>query len=180
MREQTDELLKRLEDLPAGSKARLSVPRDAIALRALPDYNVLRDLQRRRQLHLTFVSPESTILGLARIYGFEVENTSPQKRAPVPVAAAEEDQLPWPRHDAAGAAVAVAAPPPDAAPSYGGAFDTPAPPSNGADHTETAFAPAAPVSETDWLMSDEAVGDSPDFAAAQGGPLDAVLPPSVT
>jgi hypothetical protein len=47
VREQTDELLKRLEDLPAGSKARLSVPRDAIALRALPDYNVLRDLQRR-------------------------------------------------------------------------------------------------------------------------------------
>jgi hypothetical protein len=178
VREQTDELLKRLEDLPAGSKARLSVPRDAIALRALPDYNVLRDLQRRRQLHLTVVSPESTILGLARIYGFEVENTSPQKRAPVPVAAAEEEQLPWPRHDAAGAA--VAAPPPDAAPTYGGAFDTPAPPSNGADHAEPTVAPAPAVSESDWLMTEEFADDHPEFAGAQGGTLDAVLPPSVT
>ena len=90
LHEATGDLLKRLENVPQGAKVRLNVPRDAITMRSLEDYNTLRDLQKRRDLHLTVASPESTIIGLARIYGFEVQNLSPQKKASVPAAALED------------------------------------------------------------------------------------------
>src|SRR5438874_5289085 len=84
LREPTEDLLKRLEALPPGSRVRLNVPRDAATLRTLDDFNMLRDLQRRQQLQLTVASHERTITGLARIYGFEVVDLSAARRAPVP------------------------------------------------------------------------------------------------
>jgi hypothetical protein len=116
LHEATGDLLKRLENVPQGTKVRLNVPRDAITMRTLEDYNMLRDLQKRRQVQLTVASPEPTIIGLARIYGFEVENLSPQKKAPVPAAAVEDEALPqWNRQ---GTTAPAAAPPDTSWPNY--------------------------------------------------------------
>ncbi len=118
LHEQTEDLLARVEALPVGSRVRLNVPRDAITMRTLEDYNVLRDLQKRRQLGLTVVSPEPTIIGLARIYGFEVENLAAPKAAPVPAEAGDEEALPrFPRRAAPPAE--PAGPPLPEWPAYG-------------------------------------------------------------
>src|SRR5690242_52451 len=74
LQERMEDLLGRLEALPPGSQVRLNVPGDALALRGLEDYNLLNDLKKRRQLRLIIASPESTLIGLARIQGFEVED----------------------------------------------------------------------------------------------------------
>jgi hypothetical protein len=77
------EVIERLKALPVGSQVRIYVPHDAVSFRTLEDYNILRDLGRQRQIHYTIASPEVTIVGLSRIYGFDVENLSPgRKKAP--------------------------------------------------------------------------------------------------
>ena len=174
LHEATGDLLKRLENVPSGTTVRLSVPRDAITMRTLEDYNMLRDLQKRRQVHLTVASPEPTIIGLARIYGFEVENLSPQKKAPLPAAAVEDEALPqWNRR---GATAPDAAPPATSWPNY----DAAAPAPNGGTGAETQpqltapaslpVAPVAPVeepapaiSENDWLFNGMTPTDTQDL-----------------
>lgn len=194
LHEATGDLLKRLENVPQGAKVRLNVPRDAITMRSLEDYNTLRDLQKRRDLHLTVASPESTIIGLARIYGFEVQNLSPQKKASVPAAALEDEALPqWNRR----AATAPDAAPPDTSwPSY----DAPLPASNGGSDAETrpqAIAPLAPaptvlpapaappapaISENDWLFNGMTPTDTQDLPlpAEETGPRTSTPPADVT
>ncbi|HMA34997.1 MAG TPA: hypothetical protein VKY74_11020, partial [Chloroflexia bacterium] len=147
---------------------------------------------KRRQVQLTVVSPEPTIIGLARIYGFEVENLSTQKRAPVPVAAPDEDALPqWNRREAP---AAPAAPPPATMPSYGGAFDLPAPaapppaaapaappPAAPRPVATPAGRPAPPVSENDWLFGGDLPNDTLEMGIAptEDAPRTAIPPPDV-
>lgn len=72
--EKTEHLLTRLKKLPIGANVLIQLPRGCIALRSLDDFNDLRRLASERQLRLTFMSPEKTIKGLARILGFEFED----------------------------------------------------------------------------------------------------------
>jgi hypothetical protein len=197
LHEATGDLLKRLENVPQGTKVRLNVPRDAITMRTLEDYNMLRDLQKRRQVQLTVASPEPTIIGLARIYGFEVENLSPQKKAPVPAAAVEDEALPqWNRQ---GTTAPAAAPPDTSWPNYDAA---PPPAANGGSDAETrpqiirplaetpAVPPAAPpapapaptISENDWLFNGMTPTDTQDLPlpAEEATPRTSTPPPDVT
>jgi Caspase domain/Effector-associated domain 7 len=76
------EVIERVKALPVGSRVRIYVPYDAISFRTLEDYNMLRDLGRQRQTHYTIASPEVVIIGLSRIYGFDVENLNPERKKP--------------------------------------------------------------------------------------------------
>lgn len=118
VREQTGDLLRRLEGLPPGTRVRLNVPRDAVTMRTLDDYNMLRDVQKRQQIQLTVASPEATIIGLARIYGFDVENlgTGRPAEAPASVAGGDEALPQWNR-----GGPAAPAPPTADWPVYSGA-----------------------------------------------------------
>ena len=71
--ETTAQLLDQLNTVPAGTHLLLSLPKDARALRELDDFNNLRQVAATRQLHLVISSPEKTIVGLARLLGFEVD-----------------------------------------------------------------------------------------------------------
>src|SRR5579859_1368461 len=82
LEEPTEELLKRLEDLPAGTKLRLQVPLGAVALRTSEDANKLRDVQLQRQLALTVASPDHALIVRSRIYGFGVEELRPPAPPP--------------------------------------------------------------------------------------------------
>src|SRR4051794_17226157 len=76
--ENTASILRRGEEVSHSARGGVRGPPDATTMRTLDDFNLLRDLQRHRKYILTVVSPEQTIIGLARIYGFEVKNTAPK------------------------------------------------------------------------------------------------------
>ncbi len=181
LKEATGDLIKRLEAVPNGTAVRLNVPRSAVTLRTLEDYNELRALQKRRNLQITVVTPEPTIQGLARILGFEVENSKggAPKTVPVPDAASDEALPQWGRRDPA---AAPAAPPAAEWPLYGTADLTadPAPKGRGeitplvtplvlggksiggvkADLTPTPAAPAGTPTDNDWLFGADLPEDS--------------------
>src|SRR3954464_12216662 len=71
--ETTAQLLDQLNAVPHGTQLLLRLPRDAKALRELDDFNKLRQVAANRELQLVISSPEKTIVGLARLLGFEVD-----------------------------------------------------------------------------------------------------------
>ena len=164
--ETTAQLLDQLNTVPAGTHLLLRLPKDARALRELDDFNNLRQVAATRQLHLVISSPEKTIVGLARLLGFEVDgrpagigtgNGTPT--------ATETPPAPTTRPTAdVPVAAAPAAPPPVAPPP-------PAPPA------AVSIAPATPMSENDWLFGagldavpDEHVEAAGGMAARQPTP----------
>ncbi len=72
--EPVEELLERLEHVKSGTTIRLHVPREALALQTLEEYDMLEALQERRQLRLAVVSSNATVVGMAWLYGFEVSD----------------------------------------------------------------------------------------------------------
>ena len=72
-REETvEELLERFEHVKSGTTIRLHVPREALALQTLEEYDMLEALQERRQVRVAVVSSNATVVGMAWLYGFEV------------------------------------------------------------------------------------------------------------
>lgn len=75
--ETTAQLLEQLNNVPSGSHLLLRLPKDARALRELDDFNKLRQVAATRALQLVIASPEKTVVGLARLLGFEVDSRPP-------------------------------------------------------------------------------------------------------
>ncbi len=203
LKEATADLIGRLDAVPNGTVVRLNVPRSAVTLRTLEDYNELRALQKRRNLQITVVTPEPTIQGLARILGFEVENSKGAPKAvAVPDAPTDEALPQWGR---------AAVPPTAAWPDYGSDL-SPAPPFGGEldgalaaaassglgeSATDTAAAPrsfvgkgagevrsasAPTMTDNEWLFGSDPPADSLHLAlpAENTTPRSAVPPPDVT
>ncbi|MDQ2807426.1 MAG: hypothetical protein M3Z04_11030, partial [Chloroflexota bacterium] len=186
IREATADLIGRLDAVPDGTVVRLNVPRSAVTLRTLEDYNELRALQKRRNLQITVVTPEPTIQGLARILGFEVENSKggPAKAVAVPDAPADEALPQWGR---------AAVPPTAAWPDYGADLSpnpsptresdtTMAPPSFVGKGAGGVRSSGPAMTENDWLFGSEESADSLHLAlpAEDSAPRSAVPPPDVT
>jgi len=90
-REETvEELLERLEHVKSGTTIRLHVPREALALQTLEEYDMLETLQERRQVRMAVVSSNATVVGMAWLYGFEVSDL----RSPRPPGAPPPAPLP--------------------------------------------------------------------------------------
>ena len=70
--ESRETLLARLEDTTA-RRVMLRVTREATVPRAIEDFQALKSLARRRNLHLRIVSPVASVVGLAKIYDIEAE-----------------------------------------------------------------------------------------------------------
>ena len=184
LKEATADLIGRLDAVPNGTVVRLNVPRSAVTLRTLEDYNELRALQKRRNLQITVVTPEPTIQGLARILGFEVENSKggAAKAVAVPDAPSDEALPQWGR---------AAAPPTAAWPDYGAA-PTPSPSPKGGGEFDGGLAAsstpgledsaAAAMTDNEWLFGSDLPADSLHLAlpTEPSASRSAVPPPDVT
>jgi hypothetical protein len=82
--ELVEDLLERLELVKGGTTIRLHVPREALALQTLEEYDMLEALQERRQVRLAVVSSNPTVVGMAWLYGFEVSDLRSPRPAGVP------------------------------------------------------------------------------------------------
>ena len=72
--ERMGDLLRRLGEVPPGTRVLLQVPPRALALRTLDDARLLRERQAQQQLDLIIASTDAAILAQARGYGFPVED----------------------------------------------------------------------------------------------------------
>ena len=173
--ETTAQLLEQLNTVPPGTHILLRLPRDAKALRELDDFNNLRQIAADRQLQLMVSCPEKTIVGLARLLGFEVDSKPGGADTGAAVSAAPAS----PAHNGGrGGGPAAGSTPrstaPTARPGSMPAAAAPvspivplapvAPPPPAASP-----APATPMSENDWLFGTgtEAVPDT--HVEAAGG-----------
>ncbi|HUS17483.1 MAG TPA: ATP-binding protein, partial [Chloroflexia bacterium] len=73
-REPHEAILRRLEHLAAGTRIRLQVAVGAITLRTDEDFERLREVWQRKQVHLTLVTADPAVVERGRRLGFDVED----------------------------------------------------------------------------------------------------------